>query len=123
MPPVAQAKLVRVVRGAVFDVVVDVRAGSPTYGTWVSTVLSEENLGQLFIPRGFAHGFCTLQPDTVVIYACDNEYAPNHERGVLWNDPAIGIDWPLDGASPVLSDKDRSYPTLDELPPCFADGG
>ena len=122
LPPFAQAKLVRVVRGAIVDVAVDVRAGSPTFGVWDSEILSDENAAQLYVPRGFAHGYCTLQPDTVVLYACDNEYAPDHERGVLWNDRDIGIDWQLDGAEPVLSDKDSLHPRLADLPPCFVDG-
>jgi dTDP-4-dehydrorhamnose 3,5-epimerase len=122
IPPFAMAKLVRVVRGAVFDVAVDVRAGSSTFGAWTAALLKEDGLDQLLVPRGFAHGFCTLEPDTVVLYACDNEYAPDHERGVVWNDPAIGIDWPLDGASPTLSDKDAALPALADLPPCFLEG-
>ncbi len=122
LPPFAQAKLIRVVRGAVVDVAVDVRAGSPTFGVWDAAILSDQNATQLYVPRGFAHGFCTLEPDTVVLYACDNEYARDHECGVLWNDPDIGIDWQLDGAPPVLSEKDGAHPLLADLPPCFVDG-
>lgn len=121
-PPWAQAKLVRVERGAIYDVAVDVRAGSATFGRWVATELSEDAPTQLFVPRGFAHGFCTLAPDTVVVYAMDNVYDPDHEHGVAWNDPDIAIDWPLDGATPALSQKDRALPRLAALPPFFAGG-
>lgn len=123
LPPCAQAKLVRVVRGAIFDIAVDVRATSPTFGRWVADVLKEDGLDQLFIPHGFAHGFCTLEPDTIVLYACDHEYAPDHERGVRWNDPALAIDWPLAGMAPVVSEKDAALPLLADLAPCFADEG
>jgi dTDP-4-dehydrorhamnose 3,5-epimerase len=118
-PPHSQAKLVRVLHGAVSDVAVDIRAGSPTYGHWVSATLTAENRRQLFVPHGFAHGFFTLKPHTVVVYAVDNEYAPDHEAGILWNDPGIAIDWPDVGCDAVLSDKDRHQPPLAELPAHF----
>ena len=114
-PPFAQDKLVRVVRGAVFDVAVDLRRGSPTYGRHVSAVLSAGAWNQMLAPIGFAHGFMTLEPDTEVIYKVSNYYAPDHDRGILWNDPALGIAWPIPEAEAVLSDKDRRQPRLAEL--------
>ena len=116
-PPAAQAKLVRVVRGAIFDVAVDIRAGSPSYGRHVSCRLSAQEWNQLYIPAGFAHGFCTLEPDTEVIYKVSDYYAPEHDRGLLWNDPALGIEWPV--SEPLLSEKDRSHPLLRQMPECF----
>ncbi len=116
----AQDKLIRVVRGAVVDVAVDIRRGSPTYGRHVSRVLSAENWEQLFVPIGFAHGFCTLEPDTEVVYKVSAYYAPSNDRGLLWNDPALAIDWRLDGRAPKLSDKDKAHPTLADLPAYFS---
>jgi len=110
--PKAQAKLVRVVAGAVFDVAVDLRRGSPTFGRHVSAILTAEGGEQLFVPVGFAHGFCTLEPDTEVAYKVSSSYAPGHDAGVLWNDPDIGIEWPLNGRPPILSQKDTSLPRL-----------
>jgi dTDP-4-dehydrorhamnose 3,5-epimerase len=106
-PPFAQAKLVRVAKGAIRDVAVDARQGSPTYGSWISEVISAENGAQIFIPRGYLHGFVTLTDDTLVIYKVDNVYDAASDGGVLWNDADIGIDWgiPLEGLT--LSDKDR----------------
>jgi dTDP-4-dehydrorhamnose 3,5-epimerase len=113
-PPHAQAKLVRCGRGAIFDVAVDIRKGSATYGKWVGYELSAENGAQLFIPAGFAHGFTTLQPDSEIIYKCSDYYAPGTEGALRWDDPAIGIDWPLQGAA-ILSDKDAVAPMLADL--------
>ncbi|MEO8114718.1 MAG: dTDP-4-dehydrorhamnose 3,5-epimerase [Phenylobacterium sp.] len=114
--PHAQAKLVRVVRGAIFDVVVDIRARSPTFGRWAGAELTAEGGEQLFVPRGFAHGYCTLTDDSELTYKVDNLYAPQAEGGLLWNDPDVGVDWPIPG-EPILSDKDRTLPRLKDLPP------
>jgi len=111
-PPYAQAKLVRVVKGSVLDVAVDLRKGSPSYGTHVAVELSEENHRMLFIPRGFAHGFITLADDTEVQYKADNYYAPECDGNIRWNDPAIGIEWGMEPT--VLSEKDRRAPLLSE---------
>ena len=113
--PHAQAKLVRVLRGAIFDVALDIRPGSPSYGRHVALQLSAESGGMILVPEGFAHGFCTLTADTEVFYKVSRDYAPNHEGGILWNDPALGIDWPIDAAGAVLSDRDRKWPRLSEL--------
>ena len=112
LPPAAQDKLVRVVRGAVLDVAVDIRRSSPTFGRHVSHVLSAENWRQMFIPAGFAHGFLTLEPNTEVIYKVTAYYAPDRDRGVRWDDPALGIDWGIDPAKAVLSERDRKHPVL-----------
>ena len=114
-PPFAQDKLVRVARGSVFDIAVDLRQGSPTYGRHAGAVLSVEAWNQLLIPIGFAHGFMTLEPDTEVIYKVSNYYAPDHDKGLLWNDPALGISWPIAEDKAVLSDKDSKLPRLAEL--------
>ncbi|MFR9710654.1 dTDP-4-dehydrorhamnose 3,5-epimerase [Paenibacillus sp. MB22_1] len=108
LPPKAQTKLVRVLAGAIYDVVVDLRRQSPTFGKWIGIILSEENKRQLFVPKGFAHGFCTLTPNTQVFYKVDEFYAPEYDRGIRWDDPSLQIDWPV--SDPVLSDKDRSHP-------------
>ena len=108
-----QAKLVRVLRGEVFDVAVDLRAGSETYGQWVGAVLSEENKRQLMIPRGFAHGFLVLSDYSEFAYKCDEVYHPEDEGGIAWDDPDIAIDWPETGER-ILSEKDRRHPTLAE---------
>jgi dTDP-4-dehydrorhamnose 3,5-epimerase len=113
-PPAAQAKLVRCGRGAIFDVAVDIRKGSATYGKWVGYELSAENGAQLFIPAGFAHGFATLQPDSEIIYKCSDYYAPETEGALRWDDPAIDINWPLQGKA-ILSDKDAVAPMLTDL--------
>ena len=110
--PVAQAKLVRVTRGAVFDVAVDIRRGSPSFGQWLGVTLSADEWNQLLVPAGFAHGFLTLEPDTEVQYKVTAPYSAAHDRAIRWDDPAIGVEWPLGGAAPLLSDKDRSAPLL-----------
>ncbi|QDC08074.1 dTDP-4-dehydrorhamnose 3,5-epimerase [Oceanicola sp. D3] len=112
-PPRAQDKLVRCGRGALFDVAVDIRKGSPTYGQWYGAELTEDNGRQLLVPAGFAHGFVTRVPDTEIIYKCTDTYAPETEGALLWSDPDIGIDWGLDGAAPVLSEKDAAATRLD----------
>lgn len=109
-PPFAETKLVRCVRGAVLDVFVDLRAGSPTFGQWDSIELSEENKKLIFIPRGFAHGFCTLTEESEVLYKVDNVYNREHEGGLLWSDPDIAIEWPVQ--TPLLSEKDSRNMTL-----------
>ena len=111
LPPFAQAKLVRVTRGAILDVAVDIRTGSPTYGRWCSLEVSAEAWNQILVPIGFAHGFVTLEPDTEVLYKTSAPYAPEHERAIRYDDPAIGIAWPLE-ADPVLSERDRAWPAL-----------
>lgn len=111
-PPRAQAKLVRVVRGSIYDVAVDIRRGSPTYGRFVGATLSAENGKQLFIPAGFAHGLCTLADETEVVYKVSDFYSREHDAGLFWNDPDIGISWPLDNASAQVSDKDAAAPRL-----------
>ena len=111
-PPHAQDKLVRCTRGAIWDVAVDIRKGSPAYGQWVGVELSAENGRQLLIPKGFLHGFVTLTDDVEVQYKCSDFYAPDCDGAVRWDDPEIGIDWRLNGAAPVLSDKDRAAPLL-----------
>ena len=117
-----QSKLVRVVRGTVFDVCVDLRAGSPTYGKWEGVVLSAENRRQFFIPRGFAHGFLVLSDEAEFCYKCDDTYHPGDEGGLMWNDPAIGITWPamegdstFDESKIILSDKDKLHPAFETL--------
>lgn len=109
LPPAAQAKLVRVLHGSVYDVAVDVRTGSPTFGRWEGATLTASGGEQLFVPRGFLHGFCTLEPDTVVAYKVDDFYAAAADRGVIWNDPTIGIRWPVEASQVVLSDKDGKH--------------
>jgi dTDP-4-dehydrorhamnose 3,5-epimerase len=116
-PPAAQAKLVRVARGAVLDVAVDLRRASSSFGRYVSATLTSDGGEQLFVPIGFAHGFCTLEPDTEVVYKVSTFYAPEQDGGILWNDPAIGIDWPLGGNAPVLSEKDAKLPRLADIEP------
>ena len=108
--PGAQGKLLRCLKGRIFDVAVDIRKGSPDYGKWIGVELSDENNKMIYIPPGFAHGFLTLSDMAEVFYKCTNEYSPAHERGIAWNDPEINIDWPV--KSPILSEKDQSYPVL-----------
>lgn len=112
-----QAKLVRVIQGAVWDVAVDIRKGSPTFGKYESVVLTGDNKLQLFIPRGFAHGFVVLEDNTLFSYKCDNLYCKESERGLMFNDPAIGIKWPDIGVEIKLSEKDRWHPSLADIEP------
>jgi dTDP-4-dehydrorhamnose 3,5-epimerase len=114
-PPSDQGKLVRCGRGALYDVVVDIRLGSPTYGKWYGIDLTFENGRQLLVPAGFAHGFITRQPDTEIVYKCSNYYAPEAEGSLLWNDPVIGIDWNIDSDDALLSEKDLIAPKLSDL--------
>lgn len=118
-PPHAQAKLVRCGRGAIFDVAVDIRLGSPTYGKWAGFTLSSENGAQLYVPAGFAHGFVTLEADSEIVYKCSDYYAPEAEGALRWDDPAIGIDWPIIGEA-ILSEKDAKAPFLADLYSPFA---
>ena len=111
-PPHAQAKLVRVTRGAIFDVAVDLRRAAPTFGRHVTQVVSADDWNQIYIPEGFAHGFCTLEPYTEVLYKVTALYAPDHDRGILWNDPELGIAWPVEAGEAIVSDKDRKLPAL-----------
>lgn len=112
LSPKAQTKLVRCTQGAIFDVAVDIRKESPTYGQWYGIELTAENKKQLLVPKGFAHAFMTLSEDAEVQYKVDEVYSPECDRGVIWNDPAIGIKWPNDAIDPVLSEKDKSAPLL-----------
>jgi len=110
IPPKAQGKLVRCIKGEIFDVAVDIRKDSPTFRKWVSVILSSENKKQLYIPPGFAHGFCVLSDTAEIVYKCTEEYSPQHERGIAWNDMSIGIDWPV--KNPIMNDKDKNNPKL-----------
>jgi dTDP-4-dehydrorhamnose 3,5-epimerase len=114
LPPFAQAKLVRVVRGRVLDIMVDIRRNSPTFGRHFRTELSADNFRQILIPIGFAHGFCTLEPNSEILYKVSNYYSAAHDRGILWNDPELGIEWPVAEAHAIVSDKDRQQPRLRE---------
>jgi len=109
--PKAQAKFVTALRGEIFDVAVDIRKNSPTFGQWVGEILSDENHKSLYIPEGFAHGFCVLSEEADVFYKVNNEYSPENERGIIWNDPQININWPID--MPILYDKDSALPLLE----------
>jgi dTDP-4-dehydrorhamnose 3,5-epimerase len=119
IPPFAQAKLIRVLRGRILDVVIDLRRSSLTYGKHTAVELSAESGDQLFVPAGFAHGFCTLVENTEVFYKVDAVYSATHDRGLNWADPALNIDWPVPESNAVLSDKDKALPLLSALPPYF----
>lgn len=122
-PPRAQAKLVRVLRGAILDVAVDLRPRSPTYLQHVTLELSAANRAQLYVPQGFAHGFCTLEDDTEVFYKCDAFFSAEHDRSVAWNDPDLGVAWPVGADEAILSDKDARAPRLKDMPAPFPDWG
>lgn len=111
----AQTKLIRVVTGAVLDVIVDIRKGSPTYGQWEGYIISEHNHRQLLVPRGFAHGFVTLTPNVNFLYKCDNDYDAAADGGISFDDPELGIDWPIDVNKAITSEKDSKHPTLKEF--------
>ena len=118
-PPFAQGKLVRVIRGAVYDVAVDTRRGSPTFGCYIGVELSEQNWRQLWVPPGFLHGFCTLTEDVEFLYKVTAYYSPEHDGAVAFDDPRIGIDWPLRGGEALVSDKDRGAPKFVDMPAVF----
>jgi dTDP-4-dehydrorhamnose 3,5-epimerase len=120
-PPCAQAKLVRCGQGAIFDVVVDIRLGSPTYGKWEGYELSEENARLVYVPEGFAHGFVTLRPNSEIIYKCSRYYSPETEGSIHWDDPDVGIKWPLTGDA-ILSEKDKKAPFFRDLESPFSWG-
>jgi dTDP-4-dehydrorhamnose 3,5-epimerase len=111
--PHTQAKLAMVIQGEVLDLIVDIRKNSPTFGKWFGIALSAENKRQLFVPQGFAHGFCVLSNTAIFSYKCSDFYAPDCEKGILWSDPDINIDWPIE--NPILSDKDQQYPRLKDV--------
>jgi dTDP-4-dehydrorhamnose 3,5-epimerase len=119
VPPAAQAKLIWVVRGAVFDVAVDIRRSSPTFGRHVCEVLSGEDWKQLLVPAGFAHGYATLEPDTELVYKVTDYYSPRHERGIVWNDPALAIPWPVAPGEAILSERDQGHPPLSHAAELF----
>jgi dTDP-4-dehydrorhamnose 3,5-epimerase len=121
LPPHSETKLVRVISGKVLDVFLDLRKNSPTFGQWDSIVLSGENKKMLYIPRGFGHGICTLEDNTAMLYKVDNYYTPDHEGDIIWNDPEIGVDWPLDG-KPILSEKDSKAKSFKEFLKKHGDG-
>ncbi|MGA7487815.1 MAG: dTDP-4-dehydrorhamnose 3,5-epimerase [Xanthobacteraceae bacterium] len=119
IPPFQQAKLIRVLRGKILDVVVDLRRSSASYGRHISVELSGESDEQLFVPAGFAHGFCTLVDTTEIFYKVDSVYSSAHDRGINWLDPTLGIPWPLEASKAILSDKDKTLPPMNTLPPYF----
>lgn len=114
LPSKTQAKLVRVTAGSVFDVIVDLRKDSKTFGRWQGFELTADNFQMLFVPRGFAHGFCTLEENTEFLYKCDNLYAPSHDSGIIWNDSDLKINWPIDG-EPIVSEKDNQQQSFKEF--------
>ena len=111
--PKAQAKLVTAIKGEIFDVVVDIRKDSPTYGKWISEILSDKDHKLLYVPEGFAHGFCVLSKEAYVYYKVSNEYSPEHERGIIWNDPKLNVDWPI--SKPIVSGDDNKLPLFENL--------
>ena len=113
--PYSQTKLIRVIEGVIYDVALDIRKGSPTFGKWYGLELSAENKRQLYIPKGFAHGFSVLSEQATIFYKCDNLYYPSSEGGILYNDPALGIDWKVDVTQATVSDKDKNLPTFDRV--------
>jgi dTDP-4-dehydrorhamnose 3,5-epimerase len=117
--PRAQAKLVRVLRGRIFDVAVDLRRSRPTFGQWMAIEISADDRKQIFVPAGFAHGFCTLEPDTEILYKVSDFYSPEHDKGIAWDDPDLGIPWPVRPDKATLSDKDRRLPRLASMPTLF----
>jgi dTDP-4-dehydrorhamnose 3,5-epimerase len=119
-PPAAQAKLVRVLKGKILDVVVDLRRSSAGYGRHVAIELSGDSGDQLFVPAGFAHGFCSLEPNTEIFYKVDAPYSPEHDRGLYWADPALGIRWPVETSAAIVSERDQTLPALSDLPAYFA---
>ena len=119
LPPMAQDKLVRVIRGGILDVAVDIRRNSPTFGKHITAEITAENWKQILVPAGFAHGFVTLQPNTEVVYKVTNFYSPQHDRGIRWNDPALGIEWGIEAAAAILSAKDKLHPNLAEAVDLF----
>ncbi len=119
-PPSAQGKLVRASKGAIFDVAVDIRHGSPTFGRHVSALLTAETGEQLWVPPGFAHGYCTVEPDSMIAYKVTDFYSAADDAGLAWDDPALGIAWPVEPGAALLSDKDKRQPKLAELPPLFS---
>lgn len=119
LDPRAQGKLVRVVRGAVLDVVVDIRVGSPTFGQSVTVEISAENWLQIWVPPGFAHGYCTLEPKTELLYKVTDYYSPEHDCGIFWNDPELKINWPVSEEKVILSEKDKNLPLLKDQPRLF----
>jgi dTDP-4-dehydrorhamnose 3,5-epimerase len=123
LPPSPQAKLVRVLRGSIYDVVVDLRVRSPTYGQWIAKTLAADTDEQIFVPRGLAHGFCTLEDNTEVAYKVDGYYSPACDSGLIWNDPTLGIDWPVASTDTVLSEKDRQLGRFSDFVSPFAYNG
>jgi dTDP-4-dehydrorhamnose 3,5-epimerase len=119
LPPFAQDKLLRVVRGAILDIAVDIRRASPTFGKSIAAVISADNWKQILVPAGFAHGFLTLEENTEVIYKVTNTYSPQHDRGIRWNDPALGIDWGINESNAILSEKDKRQPLLKDAAELF----
>jgi len=119
IPPMAQDKLVRVLRGAIMDVAVDIRRDSPTFGKHITALITAENWKQILVPRGFAHGFVTLEPNTEVFYKVTNFYSPTHDRGIRWNDPELGIAWGIEESAAVLSGKDKLHPSLRDAADLF----